>query len=117
MNKRVYAYVDLIDNEVVVKSIMVKIIEDYKVVDMDYIEDDIVDELDGQEIQFDKCKVQVENISTCYTEMDFSQIFSTCRTDIAEELEGFACRLMEYTNRIERFIEYEADNYGLTIEY
>ena len=117
MNKRVYAYVDLIDNEAIVKSIMVKIIEDYKVVDMYDIDDDIVDELDGQEIQFDKCKVKVENISTCYTEMDFSQTFSTSRMYIAEELEVFAYRLVQYNERIERFIEMEADDYDLTIEY
>ena len=115
MNKRVYAYVDLIDNDVVVKSIMVKIIEGYKVVDMDDIEDDIVDELDEQEVHFNKCKVQVESISTCYTEMDFSQTFSTNRTDIAENLEEFAYRLIQCNDRIERSIEEEADNYGLTI--
>lgn len=120
MNKRVYAYVDLIDNEAVVKSIMVKIIENYKVCDMNYINYDIkyeLDEIDEQDIHFNKCKVKVEDISTCYTEMNFSQTFSTCREDIVEKLEEFAYRLAEYTDRIERFIEYEADNYGLTIEY
>lgn len=117
MNKRVYAYVDLIDNEAVVKSIMVKIIEDYKVLDMYDIDDDIQDELDGQVVRFDKCKVRVENINTCYTEMDFSQTFSTRRMDIAENLEEFAYRLVQYNDRIERFIEEEADDYGLTIEY
>ena len=117
MNKRVYANVDLIVNEMVVKSILITIIDNYKVVDMYDIDYEIADELDGQEVHFDKCKVQVENISTCYTEMDFSQTFSTNRMDIAEDLEEFAYRLIQYNDRIERFIEEEADNYGLTIKY
>lgn len=129
MNKTVYGHVDFLTNDKTVKSILVILVENYKAIDMYDIVDDIVDELDGQNIYFNKCKVQVENINTCYTEMDFSETFligiplsetentqDTIR-DVAEHLEDFAHRLVQYTDRIERFIEKEADDYGLTIEY
>lgn len=116
MNTTVFGHVSLINDKTIVKTFLVLLIDKYKAVDMYDIDDDIEDALDGQEIDFDKCKVVVEDINTCYTEMSFSQTFSTSRMYIAEELEGFAWRVVQYNERIERFIEEEADDYDLTIE-
>ena len=115
--KRAYATVELYNNGLKVDYVYITITDNYKAVDSYEIADELVDEFDELKNDFDKAIVKVEDYETLYTTLTLTRTIECDNLEkLAEELEDFSYSIVQYNEKIERSIEFEADNYGLTIE-